>query len=187
MPWRSFFFLWTISCCAWGLPLRVLCFSSEMPLEKIHFSFASAHQMEVGLGLEIGTCIHSLRSFRMLSGGALFKSFAPCLSLCELWHTAALLDQESLVSLVMFILSASYTLSVPFPHSSLNFGGWEIWWWHHIYVWVLQGFRLPTHWLAVHLIYCSNGCSRISSNIIILVLSFSITVVFCFPPNPRAI
>lgn len=162
LQWRHrdhfFFFWWASSCYAWGLPLGVLCFSSEVPLEKINFSFASAHQMEIVLGLEIGTCIPSLHSPRMLSGAALCKSFSPCLSLCELWHVVALLDMESLVSLVVFILSGSYTLSVPFPHSSLNFGGgdWEIWWWHHIYIWVFQGLRFPAHWLAVHLCICSH-------------------------------
>lgn len=169
---RDHFLLWAISCYAWDLPLRVLCFSSEMPLEKINFSFASVHQMEIVTGLEIGTCIHSLHSPRMLSGAALCTSFPLCLSLHELGHISALLDLESLVSLVMFILPGSHTLSVPFPHSFLNFGRWEITCMSECYK---GSTSLHTDWLGISVfapIYCSNGCSRISLGIILLVLFF---------------
>ncbi|EDL14085.1 mCG1031053, partial [Mus musculus] len=36
-------------CMAGGLPLRALCFLSEIPLKKIKFSLASGYQLEIGM------------------------------------------------------------------------------------------------------------------------------------------
>lgn len=38
--------------------LRVVCFPSETPLEKINFSFASGYRLEIGCGLGMGARIH---------------------------------------------------------------------------------------------------------------------------------
>ena len=45
-----------IYCWAYSLPLRVVCFPSEMPLEETKFSFASGYQLEMTSQLGMGMC-----------------------------------------------------------------------------------------------------------------------------------
>ena len=51
---ESFEDLLAIYSWAYSLPLRVVCFPSETPLEKTKFSFASGYQLEIASGLGMG-------------------------------------------------------------------------------------------------------------------------------------
>lgn len=64
-----------------GLPLRVVCFPSETPLEGTNLSYASGYQRETGSGLKMGAHVHF--SFHMwdTSGADLCRPYACCLSM----------------------------------------------------------------------------------------------------------
>lgn len=53
----EFIFLQAIYCWASSLPLKVLCFASEIPLDKTKFSFASCYQQESASELGMGICL----------------------------------------------------------------------------------------------------------------------------------
>lgn len=61
-------FVLTIYSRAWGLPLRMICFPSEISLEETIVLFASDYQLEIASGLGMGHVSTSLISPRTLSG-----------------------------------------------------------------------------------------------------------------------
>lgn len=57
-PWVPF--PQAIDCLACSLPLKVVCFPSETPVEKTQFSFASGYWLEIASELGMGLCLFFL-------------------------------------------------------------------------------------------------------------------------------
>ena len=125
--------LCAIYCCAWSLPLRVVCFSSETLTEKTNFWFANSYKLETTSGSGVRCAPICLISRTPLNADPCGPCHAAtiCCFICAL----VMLYLESHASLVSSNPSGSYTLSASSstefpcrrPSGSLCLRGTSLW------------------------------------------------------------
>ena len=97
---------------AWGLAFKMVCKLSEVPLEKINFSFVIGNQLDMVSQLEMWFVFISLLSAGTHQALTCAGSMHAVTSLGEFICASVLLCSESLVSLLFSIPSGTYNFSI---------------------------------------------------------------------------